>query len=372
MKYYHNCLTAICITVGLLVNKSSPQELFYLSLTSVAASAVADSTAPARAQDNPALTALPAFPARPQMRTETYPDCREDYRAEQSPHAQIRAINRCTQLIDDFYRKAMLPYREAMTAYQQQLSMLFMDKVRKNSEISFKDRQNYYQRMMREHQASTPEGDHQAAYRALEAQYKNDRSYLADRYCFNTGCNGYEVPSAIASPPTKRQSIRIGLGSEAILPVSTATKSGATCSKRSTGNVIGGVIGGLAGGAIGLDGLGTAMSGLIGATLAGEIACQLDEQEKGIAADAAIAVTKKEKVGATAAWVSPTREGVSGSSTITDLNTQPNGTRCLSIADIAIIDGEETRIIKRMCRSKAGEPYRIVTDPAVAFPERED
>ena len=94
--------------------------------------------------------------------------------------------------------------------------------------------------------------------------------------------------------------------------------------------------------------------------LVAEIACQLDEKEQKVAAEATVAVTKKEEVGATANWTSPTREGVAGSSTITALNTEPNGSKCLSITDIAIVEGEETRVSKRMCRAKPGEPYSIM------------
>ena len=42
------------------------------------------------------------------------------------------------------------------------------------------------------------------------------------------------------------------------------------------------------------------------------------------------------------------------------LDTQPNGSKYLSVTDIAIIEGEETRVAKRMCRKKAGEPYAIM------------
>ena len=116
----------------------------------------------------------------------------------------------------------------------------------------------------------------------------------------------------------------------------------------------------LSGSAVGLKGVGTLVSGLVGAVLVAEIACQLDEKEQKVAAEATVAVTKKEEVGATAQWTSPTREGVAGSSTITALNTEPNGSKCLSITDIAIVEGEETRVSKRMCRAKPGEPYSIM------------
>ena len=184
------------------------------------------------------------------------------------------------------------------------------------------------------------------------------RAYLADRFCFNTGCNGYPVPAAVATAdsvgkPKKEK------GSE----TKRASNDSADpkCKRaRKRGGALGGLIGGVAGSAAGLKGIGTAVSGLFGAVLVAEIACQLDEKEQKVAAEATVAVTKKEEVGATAKWTSPTREGVAGSSTITALNTEPNGSRCLSITDIAIVEGEETRVAKRMCRQKPGEPYSIM------------
>jgi len=91
-----------------------------------------------------------------------------------------------------------------------------------------------------------------------------------------------------------------------------------------------------------------------------ELACQLTEEEQVEAAEATILVSNEETVGAKAEWKSPTRTGVSGSSEIIAINTQPNGNRCLSITDVAIIDGEETRIDKQMCRQPGDEGYTLV------------
>ncbi len=73
-----------------------------------------------------------------------------------------------------------------------------------------------------------------------------------------------------------------------------------------------------------------------------------------------LAVVEQEKVGAVANWQSPTRGGVSGSSTVTALNTEPNGRKCLTITDVAIIDGEETRVSKQMCRGSGDAKYAIM------------
>lgn len=300
---------------------------------------------------------LPAFPARPELDTDSYPDCRENFAAIAAPFDKAADINRCTALIDAYYNKKMLPYREAMIAYQNALTVLYVKQVGGNKRYAAQTQAEFYQRMMAEHAASDPEGANLAAYRIIDAQYQTDRAYLADRFCFNTGCNGYPAPVSVSAFPNAEAK------GEKRVDVAKADEGGKdkTCKRaRKRDSALGGLIGGVAGSAAGLKGIGTAVTGLFGAILVGEIACQLDEKEQKVAAEATVAVTKKEAVGATQAWTSPTREGVSGSSTITALNTEPNGSKCLAITDIAIIEGEETRVSKRMCRKKPGEPYSIM------------
>lgn len=305
--------------------------------------------------------ALPALPERPVLDTRSYPKCREDYRKIDAPFDKAAAINRCTVAIDTYYTQKMLPYREAMIVYQNALSSLYTARVGGNMRYSPATQDRFYKSIMAEHAASGPEGANLAAYRGLEAQYQTDRAYLADRFCFNTGCNGYPVPAAgvkVAAPEAAGKAPK-KKGDEATRASSDAADP--KCKRaRKRGGALGGLLGGVAGSAVGLKGVGTLVSGLVGAVLVAEIACQLDEKEQKVAAEATVAVTKKEEVGATANWTSPTREGVAGSSTITALNTEPNGSKCLSITDIAIVEGEETRVSKRMCRSKPGEPYSIM------------
>lgn len=300
---------------------------------------------------------LPALPPRPTLDTDSYPACREDYREKKEPFDQAEAINRCTVAIDTYYREKMLPYRQAMIAYQDVLSSLYSTQVGANKRYSADTQYRFFQTVMAEHAASNPEGANLAAYRGIEAQYQTDRAYLADRFCFNTGCNGYPAPAAVATADNVDKPGKKGDETKR----ADGANPDAKCKRaRKRGGALGGLIGGVAGSAAGLKGIGTAVSGLFGAVLVSEIACQLDEKEQKVAAEATIAVTKKEEVGATAKWTSPTREGVAGSSTITALNTEPNGSRCLSITDIAIVEGEETRVAKRMCRQKPGEPYSIM------------
>ena len=106
--------------------------------------------------------------------------------------------------------------------------------------------------------------------------------------------------------------------------------------------------------------VGTLIAGGLGGVIGAEIACQLDEKEQEKAAEATLAIVEKEEVGAVATWQSPTRADVSGSSTITALTAEPDGRKCLNITDVAIIDGEETRIAKQMCRGAGEKNYTLM------------
>ena len=297
---------------------------------------------------------LPSLPMTPLITAEGYPECREDYQKFAAPYDKAEEINRCTIKLDKYYAEVLTPFRQEMIDHQNELSALYTNEVAGKMAYSADTRNNFYKRIMREHAASDPEGANLAGYRALEARYKDDRTYLQDRFCFNTGCAGYAVPEYKTSG--KKSATK-----EATPKTAEQLTAEQKCKKaRGRGGLLGGIIGGVAGNVAGLGNVGTLISSGVGALLVSEIACQLTEDEQKEAAEATVAVTEKEEVGATASWKSPTRSGVSGSSTVTALNAQPNGRRCLSITDVAIIEGEETRVSKQMCRGQGDEGYVIV------------
>ena len=84
----------------------------------------------------------------------------------------------------------------------------------------------------------------------------------------------------------------------------------------------------------------------IGHSLSDAIARRLDcheQQQAALATDRAI----QGGVGTTATWTSRTRARVSGSSIVT---AQDRDGACVTVTDVVIIDGQETRAPKRMCR----------------------
>lgn len=131
---------------------------------------------------------------------------------------------------------------------------------------------------------------------------------------------------------------------------------------RRRGRLLGTVVG-TAATALGAgDGLGAAAVGLvpIGALLGEAIAGMLDCDEQQKAADAteeAVEQAERGGVGSSSSWESETRPGVRGSSTVTAIETASADGMCMTVTDIVIVDGEETRAPKRMCRRPPSNRY---------------
>lgn len=318
----------------------------------------------------PAVTAipLPSLPATPVLSTENYPACREDFQKSATPFDKVIDINRCTTLIDAFYQSVMLPFRRQMIAHQNEISSLYTEKVGGNAQYPVRSQQDFYRQMMKEHADSDPDGPNLAQYRAMENRFQQDRSYLQDRYCFNTGCAGYPVPTTIAAlqPPAAKVADVTPAPKTTNLAKTSKTKASASTaatpckSQKRKGSFVGGLLGSVAGQAAGLRGAGALIASQFAGILVSEIACQLNEKEQEKAAGATTEVVKKETVGAVAVWQSPNRSGVTGSSTVTALNSDPSGTRCLSITDVAIVEGVETRVAKQMCRKPGDDRYTML------------
>ncbi len=95
-------------------------------------------------------------------------------------------------------------------------------------------------------------------------------------------------------------------------------------------------------------------------TLTNSIACRLDQDEQLQAAEATRNVTRSEAVGSSSQWKSETRADVSGSSTATAKTQTADGTSCMTITDVVIVDGEETRASKKMCKARGETRYVVM------------
>ena len=90
------------------------------------------------------------------------------------------------------------------------------------------------------------------------------------------------------------------------------------------------------------------------------IACRLDPVEQKQAADATSRAVELGIVGRSAAWSSTVRPGVSGSSTVQQEIADAKGARCLVVTDVVIMEGEEARIDKTMCRANGAARYVLM------------
>lgn len=303
---------------------------------------------------------LPELPPPPVLLQGDYPDCREDHLHLPDPHDKAININQCTTRLDNYYNDVLTEYRKQMNEYQNEISRIYTEQVAGRMEYSAASRDRFYKEMREQHASSDPDGNNMAVYRAAVELYNADRNYLSDRYCYNTGCGGYPVPENYGFMNMQTASGE-PVGQDEKNKTSGKARSDKSCKKsRGRGQLLGGIFGGVIGSAAGLDKIGTLIAGAAGAVLVGELACKLSEDEQEKAAEATLAVVEKEEVGAVAKWQSPSRGGVSGSSTVTALNTEPNGRKCLTITDVAIIDGEETRVSKQMCRGAGQSKYAIM------------
>jgi surface antigen len=135
------------------------------------------------------------------------------------------------------------------------------------------------------------------------------------------------------------------------MPSAAQVQRGQDCQRNGGRHRTGGLLGGLARGALGHFGgaAGTIISpvgSLLGDAIMNLLDC--DEQRK---AATATEEAVRGGVGTTSNWQSTTRPGhVTGSSTVTAADTSPAEGECVTVTDIVIVDGEETRAPKRMCR----------------------
>ena len=210
--------------------------------------------------------------------------------------------------------------------------------------------QREYEAATARHQAEVERSQReQAEYQRRLEQYHAQRGGHDD----DDDHDRQEQPAAATAADTRLAPAEAGTGSSAADTQPTAAASEScerqTRRNRRRGRVIGGILGSVAGGVAG-DSVGTALAALpVGAVIGDVIARMLncDEQEQAaVATERAVAGG----VGTTETWTSETRPNVTGSSTVLATETGPDGNECLTVTDVVIVDGEETRAPKRMCR----------------------
>ena len=132
-----------------------------------------------------------------------------------------------------------------------------------------------------------------------------------------------------------------------------------TPQKKAKRSMFGSIIGGLANQVVGRTGMDTVAGGLIpvGSIVADELLKLLDCKEQKQAANATNEAIRG-GVGTEVKWQSESRQNVSGASKVTGQEALADGTHCMTVTDVVIIDGEDTTVPKRMCRGRGDSGYK--------------
>lgn len=143
------------------------------------------------------------------------------------------------------------------------------------------------------------------------------------------------------------------------------------CGKGKKGDKGRGIIGGMLGGAVDQLARSANLPSFVPVPefsdqLTESIACKLDPEEQKQAAEATLTATRTDdaagrpEVGTSAQWTSASRENVRGTSTVTGRDKASGQRDCITVTDVVIVEGEETRAEKRMCRAPGSARYSII------------
>ncbi len=133
-----------------------------------------------------------------------------------------------------------------------------------------------------------------------------------------------------------------------------------TVEKQRKRSMFGSILGGVASGVLGSVG-GTAATvaavtlpaaSFLGEELLRVLDCK-EQQQAAKATDDAI----RGGVGTEVAWQSESRAGVHGVSKVTGQQQLADGSQCMTVTDVVIVDGEETTVPKTMCRAPGKSGY---------------
>jgi surface antigen len=145
-------------------------------------------------------------------------------------------------------------------------------------------------------------------------------------------------------------------------PQPVGTLGADTPHKKAKRSMFGSLLGSIANSAIGQVGgnAGSVLSSFqVGSMLSDAIVKLLDCKEQQQAAKATDDALRG-GVGTEVAWKSETRPNVSGVSKVTGQEALADGSQCMTVNDVVIVDGEETTVPKKMCRRPGASGYARV------------
>jgi hypothetical protein len=135
-----------------------------------------------------------------------------------------------------------------------------------------------------------------------------------------------------------------------------------TAAKQARRSMFGSILGSVGGSVLGRAGAsGAVVAVALPATsyLSDEFLKMLDCKEQQQAAKATDEALRG-GVGTEVAWKSESRSDVSGSSKVTSQEQLADGSQCMTVTDVVIVDGQETTVPKKMCRANGAAGYAKV------------
>ncbi|HEX8642779.1 MAG TPA: hypothetical protein VF702_02570 [Allosphingosinicella sp.] len=129
-------------------------------------------------------------------------------------------------------------------------------------------------------------------------------------------------------------------------------------SRRRRGNLIGGIgsrVLGRAGVPSSVVGVGLPTEQILSEAITSLLDCR-EREQAATATNEAI----RGGVGTTSNWQSETRPGVSGSASSTGEQRTADGTHCVTVTNVVIVDGEEAEATERLCRGPRDRGYARV------------
>ncbi|MBA2771708.1 MAG: hypothetical protein H0U34_06800 [Sphingomonas sp.] len=145
-------------------------------------------------------------------------------------------------------------------------------------------------------------------------------------------------------------------------PSAQATQCVETPAKKARKSMFGSLLGGVADSVLGRVGVPGSIAGVslpVGSLLSDALLKLLDCKEQQQAA-AATNQALRGGVGSEAKWQSASRANVRGVSKVTAAEQLADGSNCMTVTDVVIVDGEETVVPKKMCRSRGASGYAKV------------
>jgi hypothetical protein len=136
---------------------------------------------------------------------------------------------------------------------------------------------------------------------------------------------------------------------------------GGRCETRPKHSMFGSIAGQIAGTALGRSGVPSSVAGvyipvqsLVSEGITRILTCK-EQKQAATATQSAV----RGGVGSSSSWTSESRSNVTGSSTVNSESRRADGTTCLAVTDVVIVNGEETRVTKNMCRAPGASGYTL-------------